>query len=176
MNCSTSSLLIVLGAFLSLLAVESAYAGCPKDVEVDAAIERVVEPVEVDLDRIEPGKTEKTGSKHGSVTKKIPDTVQKASVETPELGLEQLVARLKQTEAIGFFTKLAIRSDVFDFKESVETYRKREMFEENAELLRGRFNGLMLKILALLDSDPALSRDIHLARDSIWKSLVEVKS
>ena len=102
--------------------------------------------------------------------------VRKAPVETPEFNLEQLVERLKKTNAIGFLTKLAIRSDVFDFKQSVESYREREMFEENSEELRGRFNGLLLKILALLDSDPVLSRDIHLARDSISKSLVEVKS
>lgn len=167
---------MVLGSLLSLFAVESVYAGCPKNSEVDATVERVTEPVKVDSKGIESSETERIEEGDGSVAGESPDAMQKIPVSPPELSLEQLVARLKKTKAIGFFTKLAIRSDVFDFKASVESYRKRQMFEENAEHLRDRFNGLLLKILALLDSDPVLSRDIHLARDSIWRSLVEVKS
>ncbi|MES0372545.1 MAG: hypothetical protein ABUK11_09750 [Mariprofundaceae bacterium] len=177
MNCSISSFAVVLGVFFSLMAVDLAYAGCPKD----AAVERMVESVDIDSDeakpeRIETGETEGLKEEPVSVAGKKPDTIQKNSSKPAELGIEQLVVRLKKTKAIGLFTKLAIRSDVFDFKEAVESYRKREEFEENSEQLRDRFNGLLLKILALLDSDPVLSKDIHLARDTIWKSLVEVKS
>jgi len=94
----------------------------------------------------------------------------------PSIGIDELVERLKQTDAIGFLTKLTIRSDVLEFKSTVESYQKNGAFKKNLEMLRGRFDGLLLKILALLEDDPKLSRDIYTARDSIWKTLVEVKS
>jgi len=93
-----------------------------------------------------------------------------------EISLESLVERLKNSDAIGFLTKLAIRSDVLDFQALVASHRKMGTFEENRELLRSRFDGLVLKILALLARDPELSREIYLARGSIWKSLIGVKS
>lgn len=94
----------------------------------------------------------------------------------PSIGIDELIERLKQTDAIGFLTKLAIRSDVLEFKSTVESYRENGAFEKHLGMLRSRFDGLLLKILALLEKDPKLSRDIYVARDSIWKNLVEVNS
>jgi len=93
-----------------------------------------------------------------------------------QISLDELVERLKKTEAIGFLTKLAIRSDVMDFKTSVDTYRKKGTLKKSIGHLRDHFDGLLLKIMTLLERDPDLSRDIHLARESIWKSLLEVRS
>lgn len=86
-----------------------------------------------------------------------------------------LIERLKQTEAIGFFTKLAIRSDALDLVEMVKAYRK-HMNKYSLQELRARFNGLLLKVLALLNDDPKLAKDISLAREDIWRSLLEVKT
>jgi len=102
--------------------------------------------------------------------------VQKQQTKAHEISLDELVERLKKTEAIGMFTKLTIRSDVLDLKESIDSYRKKGELERYVGHLRDHFDGLLLKIITLLQRDPELSRDIHLARESIWKSLVEAKS
>jgi beta-phosphoglucomutase-like phosphatase (HAD superfamily) len=90
-------------------------------------------------------------------------------------GLEELVARLKASKAIGFFTKLAIRSDVLDLRAALEQHMKKNTFEAYRSDLRSRFDGLLLKIMALLEKDVELSREIYLARETIWNSLLEVK-
>lgn len=92
------------------------------------------------------------------------------------LDMDMLVERLKQTRAIGFFTKLAIRNDVMDLIELVGNYRKKSVLGAKLDDVRARFDGLVLKIVALLEEDPDLSRDIYLARETIWKSLLEVKA
>ncbi len=85
---------------------------------------------------------------------------------TPKVDLDQLITRLKQTSAIGFFTKIALRADVMQLQEKITA--KRAPLPE----LRHQFDGLVLKILALLDDDPALARDIYRAREAIWLSLL----
>ncbi|MDQ6957587.1 MAG: hypothetical protein Q9M24_00575 [Mariprofundaceae bacterium] len=90
-------------------------------------------------------------------------------------GMDVLIERLKKTDAIGMFTKLALRSDALDLMKMVKAYNKR-MAKYSLQELRARFSGLMLKVLALLDDDPGLSKDINLAREDIWKSLLEVKA
>jgi len=87
--------------------------------------------------------------------------------------IDELTRRLKETRAIGFFTKLAIRSDAMDLLHQAEKYRTSEG-RAKLETLRERFNGLLLKILALLQDDPKLAEDISLAREDIWKSVLEV--
>jgi len=161
--------LILAGMLLSFSALT---LGCVKKSEVLVSDKQVVEQKPVEVKEV---KKVEIVEKQQSVTvmKMAPDSKQKVAPKPSGLGLEQLVERLKKTEAIGFLTKLAIRSDVLDFKKAVESYRKRG---ENTETLRSRFDGLVLKILALLEHDPDLSKDIHFARESIWKSLVEVKS
>ncbi|RMH52886.1 MAG: hypothetical protein D6682_00915 [Zetaproteobacteria bacterium] len=88
------------------------------------------------------------------------------------IDLDRLVARLKATPAIGFFTKLALRSDVLDLRRRIEHARAAGERGRIAHTLRREFDGLVLKILALLDEDPALARDIYRAREAIWHSLV----
>ena len=155
-----------------LLSFSTLTMGCVKKSEVLVSDKQVVEQKPVEVKEV--GKVEIV-EKEQSVTviKMAPDSERKIEVKPSGIGLEQLVERLKKTEAIGFLTKLAIRADVLDFKNTVESFRKRG---ENTETLRSRFDGLVLKILALLEHDPDLSKEIHFARESIWKSLVEVKS
>lgn len=92
------------------------------------------------------------------------------------IDMETLTSRLKETKAIGFFTKLAIRNDVSDLMDDVKRYRKKSMLATKMKEIRESFEGLLMKIVALLDDDPELSRDLYVGRESIWKSLLEVKA
>ncbi len=186
---------MISGLFLSPPMIKPLQAGCVKQAGLDSNIEHTSETSRVDrnkidedkidaekinINKIESSTKKKLEAERAAVVKTAPKkavkVMQKKLAQTPEINLEQLVGRLKETKAIGFLTKLAIRSDVFDFRDTVESYRKKKAFEANAEMLKGRFDGLLLKIMTLLERDPDLSKDIHLARDSIWKSFVEVQS
>jgi len=89
---------------------------------------------------------------------------------------EVLKMRLKGTHAIGFFTKIAIRNDIVDLMDRIKTYRKHAVLHDKIEEIRASFDGLLLKIVALLEDDPDLSRDLYVGRETIWKSLLEVKA
>lgn len=93
-----------------------------------------------------------------------------------QVSMDQLIERLKNTDAIGFLTKLALRSDVMDLKDDVIRYRKDGKLSEYRGQLRSRFDGLVLKLMTLLEKDPSLSQDIYVARESLWKNLLEVQA
>jgi hypothetical protein len=137
------------------------------------------EPAESDDPEPVVSNEEVTGSNVNRVVNEPVHEGQRTSESTneePAISLDELIERLKNTEAIGLFTKLAIRSDVLDFKSSIDDYRKKGELERYVGHLRDHFDGLVLKILALLERDPVLSKDIHHARESIWKSFLEAKS
>lgn len=94
--------------------------------------------------------------------------------EATDFDVDALSKRLKQTSAIGVLTKLAINSEATDLIDAVKKYRKLAVLEAKLGEIRSRFDGLMMKILALLEDDPSLARDIHVAREQIWSSLLEV--
>jgi len=103
-------------------------------------------------------------------------TIEMKPEQVAAIDVEVLTARLKKTKAIGLFTKLAIRNDVSDLMSDVKHYRKKSMLDSKIEEIRESFEGLLMKIIALLDDDPELSRDMYVGRESIWKSLLEVKT
>ena len=90
--------------------------------------------------------------------------------------VDRLEKRLKDSDAIGFFTKIAIRNDIVDLVDQINHYRKKSLLNEKMAELRSSFDGLLLKIVALLEDDPSLSHDLYVSRESIWKSLLEVKA
>lgn len=99
------------------------------------------------------------------------------AVPNPEakgFDVDMLTKRLKQTSAIGVFTKLAINSDATDLIDAVKKYRKLAILQAKLAEVRSRFDGLVMKILALLEDDPPLARDTYVAREQIWLSLLEV--
>jgi len=100
----------------------------------------------------------------------------KRSANVASVDFHVLKERLKNTDAIGFFTKLAIRNDILDLMDKIKTYRKHAMLNEKRAEIRRSFDGLLLKIIALLKDDPKLSRDLYVGRESIWESLLEVKA
>jgi len=113
-------------------------------------------------------------------TGKIDNTkaVQKepSQAKISHVSYKELKERLKNTDAIGFFTKLAIRNDIVDLMDEIKQYRKKSMLKAKMKEIRASFDGLLLKIIALLEEDPNLSRDLYVGRESIWESLLEVKA
>ncbi|GEM_PF-3858827 len=102
-------------------------------------------------------------------------TQHKSIEDCSSISMDELVKRLKNTKAIGFFTKLAIRSDVLGFQDKVKKMRENKQIKDKMKDIKASFDGLLLKIIALLEKDPDLSKEIYLARHSIFKSLLEVQ-
>ncbi|MBL4775118.1 MAG: hypothetical protein JKY87_03575 [Mariprofundus sp.] len=93
-----------------------------------------------------------------------------------KVNVDVLKKRLRKTKAIGFFTKLTIRSDLLDLMRNIKRYRKKSILNDKLTEVRISFDGLLLKIIALLDQDPDLSRDLYVGREMIWQSLLEEKA
>jgi hypothetical protein len=91
------------------------------------------------------------------------------------LDFKSLEARLRQTQAIGVFTKLALKNQVDDLLSRIRAYHKRQGTTSLAELRRS-YDMLLLKVLALLqDTDPPLARDIVKSRAALWSILEDPK-
>ncbi|MGB7738914.1 MAG: hypothetical protein WBM03_07350 [Steroidobacteraceae bacterium] len=87
------------------------------------------------------------------------------------LDFKSLASRLRETKAIGVFTKLALKNEVDDLVDKFRAYHKRQGTATLAELRRN-YDMLLLKVLSLLqDSDPPLARDIVKSRGAIWSIL-----
>jgi hypothetical protein len=92
---------------------------------------------------------------------------------TPPLDLKSLETRLRETHAVGVFTKLSLKNQVDDLLNQFRAYHKRQTTTTLAAL-RQSYNLLLLKVLALLqDSDPSLARDIVKSREAIWSILAD---
>ena len=86
----------------------------------------------------------------------------------PPLDLASLETRLRDTKAIGVFTKISLKNQVDDLLNKFRAYYKRQTKVTLAEL-RKPYDMLLLKVLSLLqDSDPPLARDIVASREAIW--------
>ena len=91
----------------------------------------------------------------------------------PALDLVSLEKRLRETHAIGVFTKIALKNQVEDL---LEQFRAFHQGRRGASLtkLREQFNLLFLKVLSLVqDNDPGLARDIASSREAIWNFLTD---
>ena len=92
---------------------------------------------------------------------------------SPPLDLKSLEKRLKETSAIGIFTKLALKNQVDDL---LDKFRDFYQGRSNASLsqLRQPYEMLIMKALAILqDGDPGLAHDILESREAIWKVLTD---
>jgi hypothetical protein len=97
-----------------------------------------------------------------------------ATPATPPLDLKSLETRLRDTKAVGVFTKLSLKNQVDDLLNQFRAYHKSHA--PTLAALRQSYNLLMLKVLALLqDSDPTLARDIVASREAIWGILADPK-
>ena len=86
----------------------------------------------------------------------------------PPLDLKSLETRLKDTKAIGVFTKLALKNQVDDLVDQFRAFYQGRLKTTLAELRRS-YDLLVLKVLALLqDADPPLASAIAASRESLW--------
>jgi hypothetical protein len=89
----------------------------------------------------------------------------------PPLDLKSLETRLKETQAIGVFTKLALKNQIDDLLEQFRAFYQGRVKTTLAELRRS-FDMLVMKTLALLqDADPPLAGALASSRESIWSIL-----
>jgi hypothetical protein len=86
----------------------------------------------------------------------------------PPLDLKSLETRLKDTKAIGIFTKLALKNQIDDLLERFRAFYQGRI-ETSLVDLRRSFDMLVMKTLALLqDADPPLAEALASSRESIW--------
>ena len=91
----------------------------------------------------------------------------------PPLDLKSLETRLKETKAIGVFTKVALKNQVDDLLNQFRAHYQGRQKTSLAELRRG-YDRLLLKVLALLqDTDPPLAGAIVASREAIWNILAD---
>jgi len=96
-----------------------------------------------------------------------------AKAQEPPLDVAALTARLRDTKAIGTFTKLALKNQVDDLLKQFRAYYQSGR-KTSVDSLRQTYNMLILKVLSLLqDSDPALARTISASREAIWSILAD---
>jgi hypothetical protein len=91
----------------------------------------------------------------------------------PPLDLKTLVERLRETRAIGMFTKLALKNQVDDLLDRFREHYASQVNTPPAEL-RPPYDRLLLKVLAAVqDEDPDLARAIVDSREPIWDILAD---
>ena len=96
----------------------------------------------------------------------------KSAASTP-LDLKTLETRLKETKAIGVFTKIALKNQVDDLLNQFRAYYQGHLKITLAELRRP-YEMLLQKVLALLqDGDPPLAGAIVASREALWGILAD---
>ncbi len=91
----------------------------------------------------------------------------------PPLDLTALETRLKETKAIGVFTKITLKNQVDDLLDQFRAYYQGRIKTSLAEL-RQPYDRLLLKVLSLLqDGDPELARAVVASREAIWSILAD---
>jgi len=91
----------------------------------------------------------------------------------PPLDIKALEQRLKDTSAIGVFTKLAVKNQVDDLLEQVRAMHQKRAKASTAQI-RQSYDLLIMKVLSLLqETDPTLARDIVASREPLWGMLAD---
>lgn len=87
---------------------------------------------------------------------------------TATLDLGQLESRLRDTRAIGVFTKLSLKNQVDDLLSEFRVYYRGPNKRPSADM-RQHYDSLLVKVLGLLrDGDPTLATAISSSREAIW--------
>lgn len=93
--------------------------------------------------------------------------------KTPTLDLGSLEQRLKDTKAIGVFTKLSLKNQVDDLLGELRAFHKGAA-KTPAAALRQKYDTLIIKVLTLLqDGDPQLASAIASSREALWEILMD---
>src|ERR1700730_17084366 len=100
-------------------------------------------------------------------------SARQSTPSAPALDLGALEQRLKETRAIGLFTKLSLKNQVDDLLNQFRAFHGKQGATTLAEL-RQRYDLLLLKVLSLLqDGDPALAAAISSSRETLWGILAD---
>ena len=98
-----------------------------------------------------------------------------AVAAAPSLDLPSLEQRLRDTRAIGVFTKLSLKNQVDDLLTQFRAYHKGQPKPTLAEL-RQHYELLLLKVVTLLqDGDAPLASAVSSSREAIWVVLTDPK-
>lgn len=94
----------------------------------------------------------------------------------PALDLKALEQRLRDTHAIGVFTKLSLKNQVDDLLAQFKTFYRGQSQITLAQL-RQKYEVLVMKAVSVLqDNDPQLASAISSSREAIWNVLADPKS
>jgi hypothetical protein len=89
------------------------------------------------------------------------------------LDLTSLKQRLRDSNAIGVFTKLALKNQVDDLLDKFRKFYGGQL-KITLPQLRASYELLVEKVLVLLqDSDPPLAKEIAASREAIWSLLAD---
>ena len=120
------------------------------------------------------GKIPPSSAPTGQPGKKEPAALAaKKQPASPPLDLASLENRLKETKAIGLFSKIALKNQVDDLLDQFREYYQGTVKTTLAEL-RQRYDLLLLKVLSLLqDTDQSLATAIGASLEAIWGILAD---
>jgi hypothetical protein len=97
----------------------------------------------------------------------------KTTAAAAALDLKTLEQQLKDTKAIGFFTKITLKNQVDDLLDQFRNYHRGKTKLTMADLHRS-YDLLMMKLLSLLqDEDQELASAIVSSREAIWALLAD---
>jgi hypothetical protein len=101
------------------------------------------------------------------------DKGQPRAAAPPALGLSEIEQRLRDTHAIGVFTKLSLKNQIDDLLGQLRAYHLKQT-RESLPQLRQRYDVLLQKVIGLLQSgDAPLAKDISSSREAIWSVLTD---
>ena len=101
----------------------------------------------------------------------VPSPSAAPSAPKPQLDFKALEQRLRDTSAIGVFTKLSIKNQVDDLLKAFRGYYAGRT-PPTLDDLHQRYDGLLLKVVTLIQNDDAnLASSISESRSAIWERL-----
>ena len=107
-------------------------------------------------------------SQRASHADSMTSSFETTSVSVKEISLDGLRSSLRETDAIGFTTKLSLKHDLDSLLDSFDDYHQGRG-EESLPSLRERFATLLTATLALLkDDDPKLFQRLWDAQGHLW--------
>jgi hypothetical protein len=101
----------------------------------------------------------------------VPTPSPAPSTPKPQLDFKAMEHRLRNTSAIGVFTKLSIKNQVDDLLKAFRGYHAGRT-PPTLDDLHQRYDGLLLKVVSLIQNDdPDLASSISASRSAIWERL-----
>ncbi len=108
------------------------------------------------------------GFHQAAVAEPQPATIEVALSNVEKVDLEGLRASLRETDAIGFMTKLSLKHKFDSLLEHFGSYHTGRS-DQTLPSLRDKFAGLLASTLSLLrDDDPQLYRKLWDAQGHLW--------